>query len=283
MAAAGAAATELVPGWWASEAQGHRMVVLIDRLVVFAEASGCPALHSFDRQAVESFVDALDAGGELPSLELRHRRRCAIRLLFRAARARGLWEGDPTLELVLPPRSPLRTRPLTGDEMALCRASAAWSLTATRRAAAVALAEATARSGEAALVIADDVDLALARVWLHGGRNTLPRWGLLSEWGALQLGRRLEALGSSDSPLLYRGTGDADTAQVSACIALTDVLRRAGLADEPDVRPASIVGWAGRQILDETGRIDEVARRLGMRSLDRTARFIDWTWTEVDN
>ncbi|MDP1821431.1 MAG: hypothetical protein Q8K58_16250 [Acidimicrobiales bacterium] len=63
---------------------------------------------------------------------------------------------------------------------------------------------------------------------------------------------------------------------------MTDVLRRAGLCGEPDVRPASIAGRAGMQILEESGRIEEVARRLGMRSLDRAARFIGWTWSEVD-
>jgi hypothetical protein len=48
--------------------------------------------------------------------------------------------------------------------------------------------------------------------------------------------------------------------------------------EEPGVRPASVAGWAGQQILRETGRIDVVAQRLGMGSLDRTARFIDWDW-----
>jgi hypothetical protein len=51
---------------------------------------------------------------------------------------------------------------------------------------------------------------------------------------------------------------------------------------EPDVRPASVAAWAGRRILAETGRIDEVARRLGMVSLDRTARFIAFDW-QVDD
>lgn len=65
---------------------------------------------------------------------------------------------------------------------------------------------------------------------------------------------------------------------MSACVAIVDVLRRAGLAVEPDVRPASIVAWAGQRILADTGRIDEVARCLGMASLDRTARFIAFDW-----
>lgn len=282
LAAAAFVADELVRTWWSSEVQGRRMSALIGRVVAFAEASGCRTLDSFDGQLARAFVDAVDADGQMPSLELRHRRRCAIRLLFRAARARDLSDGDPTLDLVLPRRSPLHTRPLTDEEMVLCRASASWSLTATRRAAAMALAETTARTGEAGLIRASDLDLDASRVWLPGGGTTAPRWGEVSEWGAAQLRRRLDALGHADVPLLYRGNGTRDVGQVSSCIALTDVLRRAGLADEPDVRPASIVAWAGRRILEETGRIDEVARRLGMRSLDRTARFIDWSWSEVD-
>jgi len=32
--------------------------------------------------------------------------------------------------------------------------------------------------------------------------------------------------------------------------------------------------------LDETGRIDEVARRLGMHSLDRAAQLIGFDWRQ---
>ena len=46
------------------------------------------------------------------------------------------------------------------------------------------------------------------------------------------------------------------------------------------MRPASVAAWAGRRILAESGRIDEVARRLGMSSLDRTARFIAFDWQD---
>ena len=78
--------------------------------------------------------------------------------------------------------------------------------------------------------------------------------------------------------MVYEGDDGPSTGQISACIAVRDVLIRAGLGKEPGVRPASIAGWAGQQILRETGRIDEVARRLGMASLDRTARFLHWAW-----
>jgi hypothetical protein len=40
------------------------------------------------------------------------------------------------------------------------------------------------------------------------------------------------------------------------------------------------VAWAGRCIFSETSRIDEVAKRTGMRSLDRAALLIGWEWMD---
>jgi integrase/recombinase XerC len=51
-------------------------------------------------------------------------------------------------------------------------------------------------------------------------------------------------------------------------------LRRAGLTADADVRPASVAAWAGRQLFDQGIALEDVARRLGIRSLDRTASFI---------
>jgi integrase/recombinase XerC len=60
--------------------------------------------------------------------------------------------------------------------------------------------------------------------------------------------------------------------------AISDILRRAGLADDAQVRPRSITAWLGRSVFDETGSIDVVAQRLGLRSLDRAAALIGWEW-----
>jgi integrase len=191
-----------------------------------------------------------------------------------------LVEGDPTLDLVLPPRSGLAARPLTDDEVALCRGHSLWSLAGARRSATWALAEATCRSAELARITVGDIDLDTGQVWISGGKLTLPRHGHVTQWGSVQLRRRLDELdGDLSSPVVYAGASGPRSGQVSACLAIDDVLRRAGLSTEPDVRPSSIAAWAGRRILTETNRIELVARRLGMRSLDRTARFIAWDWT----
>ena len=66
--------------------------------------------------------------------------------------------------------------------------------------------------------------------------------------------------------------------QASVCNALGAVLDLAGLAVEPDVRPASLRHWAGRELFDAGASIQEVARRLGARSLDTAAEDIALDW-----
>ncbi|MEZ5181541.1 MAG: hypothetical protein R2702_06665 [Acidimicrobiales bacterium] len=56
------------------------------------------------------------------------------------------------------------------------------------------------------------------------------------------------------------------------------MLQRAGLGYEPDVRPSSVVAWAGVKVLERTGRIECVAEALGLRNLDSAASFIGWDW-----
>ena len=265
---------------WDSPSQALRVSRILERFVSFAHAGF--GVEDADLVTVEiavAFVRSALPDGSDPSASLLHLRRSALRLLFRSLRESGVAAGDPTLDLVLPPRSPLATRPLAGDEVVLCRGHALWSLSDLRRAAAWALAEATCRSVEIAQIRISDFDLEAGRVWIHGGRTTAPRWGCLTAWGVGQLKRRIESLPADPATrVVYGGSGDAGTGQVSASVAIGDVLTRAGLAGEPDVRPASIAAWAGRRVLAETGRIDEVARRLGMASLDRTARFIAFDW-----
>ncbi|HZJ49386.1 MAG TPA: integrase, partial [Actinomycetota bacterium] len=112
-----------------------------------------------------------------------HLRRSALRLYFCTARQLGICSGDPTLDLVLPARSSLHMRPLTDDEVALCRSFSISSLTETRRQAAWALAEATARTSEIPHIRVRDVDLDGCRVWLWGSTKAEPRWGRLTAWG----------------------------------------------------------------------------------------------------
>lgn len=261
------------------ESQWQRTSGILDRFALFASNGfGIPGLEEVTPEIAHSFIHSRTGADGVPSVATMHWRRTALRLLFRAARRDGFIEGDPTLDLVLPPRSSLGARPLTDDEVTLCRSVAQWSLAGSRRAAVWALAEATCRSSELPNVTADDIDLDSGQVWISGGKATEPREGHLTEWGIVHVRARIEELDAPTRPLVYSGRSPAGAGQVSGASAVVDVLTRAGLHHEPDVRPGSVAAWAGRRILDETGRIDLAARALGVRSLDRAAGIVAWDW-----
>jgi integrase len=263
----------------------HRMTELLVRFTIFLDKGlRLGSLEQISAEHAGQFIRAsisTPAGPQRPAVATTHLRRSALRLYFQTLRQLGLLEGDPTIDLVLPPRSCLAVRPLTDDEIVVCRSYSLQTLTATRQPAAWALAEATARTSEIHHILVSDLDFTNSRVWIHGSSKAEPRWGSLSEWGAIQLARRLGSLKNvltNDPAVAYEGSGSEESGQVSSCIAIAETLRRAGIGREPDVRPGSVVAWAGRKGFEETGSIEEVARRLGMRSLDRAARFIGWGW-----
>lgn len=275
-----------------SEQTVRRLIEVSDRFVSFVEGVG----QSRDGNAQDlpdlchRFVNALlssDTGSRQAALATMHLRRASLRLLFRTARDLGIFEGDPTLDLSLPPRFSLGARALTDEEVALCRSFSLSSLRETRLPAAWALAEATARTAEIPHIRVSDVDIERGRVWIHGSPKTEARWGRLGAWGLAQVTRRIESLADADARLIYAdadarliytGRGNPEAKQAASCIAIAETLTRAGLGGDPYVRPISVVAWAGLSIFQETGRIDEVARRLGMRSLDRAARLIGFDW-----
>ncbi|MGI8756735.1 MAG: hypothetical protein ACR2MB_12935 [Acidimicrobiales bacterium] len=276
------AATAWVLSAWSADVEARRVVKVLKRFIQFSyQGFRIAWLDEVTPEVAAQFVNATAGGGEAASVSLRHLRRLAVRLLFRVARSEGHQLGDPTLDIHLPSRSQLSTRPLMDAEVMICRGAAQWSLEDTRRTAAWALAEATCRTAELPFITVADLELKRSRVWIHGGRRPAERWGRLDEWAVEHLGRRLAVVGEDPAaPVVYSGDDQRGAGQVAACTAIQDVLVRAGLGGEPDVRAASVAAWAGRRILNETGRIDVVAHRLGLRSLDRAARIIAWDWLE---
>ena len=145
-----------------------------------------------------------------------------------------------------------------------------------------ALGEATARTAEIPHIRFADLDLGAGRVWVHGSHNTEPRRAALTDWGRLQLERHVRASKGVDqqSALVYGGSGNAESRRSWSSQALRETIERAGLRDDPDVRPASLAAWAGRRVFNDTGRIELVARALGVRSLDTAARIIALDWAD---
>ncbi len=88
-----------------------KFVDLGARFFGFLESSGSALdLGAVDASTVEAFFSAPTAAGE-PSVAMMHLRRSAVRMVFRIARDLGLVVCDPSVDLVLPARSSLATRP----------------------------------------------------------------------------------------------------------------------------------------------------------------------------
>lgn len=253
---------------------------LLDRFEAFLSAgAGVRSLAEVTSAHVTLFLSAPPASSTTndPAAATMHLRRAAIRLLFRLARDSGLDIGDPTLDIRLPPRSRRPLRPLTDVEIEVCRGASLHTLQATRLPAAWALAEATARTSELPFILTSDVDLPSGVVRICGSSRTEQRRGFLSDWGIRQVRRRFDTFTSprtESRAIIYEGDRGGASGQASASAAIAWVLRRAGLAVDIRVRPASVAAWAGRRLYDRGIALEEVARRLGIRSLDRTARFI---------
>lgn len=259
-----------------SEQGFERLVELMERFARFATSGhGLDDLRRCNRALVDEFVAAPTTVGRSPSATVMHLRRCAVRLLFRVAREIDLTNADPTVDLTLPSRPDSAARPLLDEEVQVCRAVSMHRLNETRLPAGWALAEAGVRTGELASVSVADVDLDGGRVWASGSRSATSRWADLDEWGVAQVARQLRRLPDDPSrPLVYSGSGSAKSRQAASCIAISVTLARAGLGDDPKVRPISVTAWAGRRVFERTGRIEDVRSYLGMRSLDRTGRLI---------
>ncbi|WP_426571316.1 hypothetical protein [Aquihabitans sp. McL0605] len=264
---------------WASAAQAARLIRLAERFERFClDGFGIDDLDAVSPAVVRSFVSAADAGGRTVSPSLQRARRAAVRALYRCGRNLGAASTDPTTDIRLPALSSLRARPLTDDEVLECRVASTWSLTSSRRAVAWALAEATCRSGEIPHVVPRDVDIDTGTLVIRGGGRCRPRVGQLTDWGREQIEQHLQGGADPDASLIYSGETARLGGLVSANSAISQVLQRAGLADEPDVRPSSVVAWAGTKVLERTGRIELVANSLGLTSLDSAASFIGWDW-----
>jgi integrase/recombinase XerC len=259
-----------------------RVLGLFDRFGAFVgRAFGVASLANVSGEHVEAFVRASTGAGRVPSVATMRLRRSALRLLFRTARELGFVEGDPTVDLVLPSRTNEAARPLTDAEVDACRRVCLHDLGTTRLSVAWALGEATARTAEIPHVTLGDVDLANRRVWLRGSAKTEPRWGELTEWGAVQVARHVRGLRNveRDTALAYDGSGNLESRRSFSSQAIRETLQRAGLTGDPYVRPASLTAWAGVGVMRTTRRIEAVALALGVRSLDAAARVIGWDWT----
>ena len=252
----------------------------LERFVQFAAAHDVTDLGGVNDELCAGFVTAVGLGGGRPSVPTMHHRRSVLRVLFRVLHGFDASVVDPTWALELPSRSVDAHRPLSDDELDVLRAVSLATVTDTRQPSIVALAEAGAVTTEIAAISAADIDLDGGIVSLPGCYQANPRRVPLTDWGGVQLARRIHHLNGDDRPLTYAGADRRHAGQASMSTNLRRLFTRAGLTGEPGLGLGSVRAWAGRRVFDATGRIDAAAHVMGCRSLDAAARLIGWDWRD---
>lgn len=272
----------------------------VSRFAVYAARQGVVRVADITTLVCQAYCDARNARGKrgahaetagLPAaVSTRNSRLTMLRAFFTACRLLGLDDRDPTVGVVVPPREKSRAfRPLTDAEYALCQRRSRKTSKETRLPAAVALAGRGATTAELPAIRVRDLHLDAAKVWLHGGgTRTQARWADLDPWGVDALTRRVDDLASTRPPellqdtlLVYTPLGRdvvANHRQSAASTTMLTVLQHAGLDRKPGVRPMSFVDRAAVVAWEETGRLEAVAARLGMRSLDAVADMLRRDW-----
>jgi site-specific recombinase XerD len=263
--------------------------LLTRRFARFAGAHDVTALAAVDRALVAKFVVAkgrtrhgVVSDAAVATMQ---NRRAALRAFFRTARRLRLTLDDPTIDVDVPVRQSSAQRPLSEDEAALVRLFSERAAP-TRHAATAALLLAGAHTSELGHITAGDLDPRAAIVWAHGSSKHRARALTLDRWSMRVLTERATHLarplpGQIASPVLCTGAAGSDAhKQARVCVTVREILTRAGLSDDPGVRPASLTAYAARRAFYRTGRIEDAARLIGSPSLDTTAALIGYAWQD---
>lgn len=244
-------------------------------------ACSVTAVGSVDVTVVAQYLQAPTRSKMRPSAATQQLRRSALRFLFRLLRENGLADHDPTMDVEVPHRTAMTIRALTDDEIEFCRRAAPATLVSTREPAAWALLEAGGSPGEIGNVMPTDVYLDSGMVLLAPSTRA-ERIVPLTAWGAVHLRRRLQLDTDTDAGWLVLASQIAEPngRRTRATELVRNVMRRAGVRGD-GVHARSVTAWAGRQVLAETGRVEDVAVRLGLPSLDAAAALIGHRWDEL--
>lgn len=281
--------------WLQQAADGDMAIETVDlyiqiseRFDVFADAHGIHRMDDVTGQLTDSFVDAPghdrhDNITLVPKDGTRRQRRSALASLFAHARALGMTQAAPLLDSPSIPRPPRSTgAELSDAEIENLQFHSERGMPATRHSALLALLLAGLGSAETSQATPDDLNLAQATVTTEGSTHTSPRTCPLAPWAVRVLRLRTDYLAKHRPGQHHLVTSDSSTryaAQASVGAGFNDIARLSGLATAArKVEPRDITRYVAGQVLLQTGQISEVARRLGLSSLDNAAALAGLAW-----
>lgn len=272
----------------------------------YAPNRGARKLSQVTSQLVWDWVNSIALRtSEAPTDNMRGLRAAVIRGFYRTAYCVGLTEANPAASLPSIESTERNVHALTDAEVARAKAAAAWEVPLeggrTRRydvgsltgPVALALTLLGAQAGEVGAILGRDLRLLDGVVWAHGGGTRYEdRWLPIDDaWAFDTLMARQSWLERNrpttwlDQPIAYdRRPGTRDThATRSAATSMTlgTVLAKAGLKQPGRIRVASINEWVAARVYRDTQRVEAVAARLGMASLDAAAHLVSCDWRPV--
>ncbi|MDX3339675.1 hypothetical protein PV409_17055 [Streptomyces sp. ME02-6979.5a] len=281
--------------WLQQAADGDMAIETVDLYIQISERfdrfAGVHGIHRMDDvtgQLTEHFFGAPGRDRRnnitlIPENSTRRQRRSALASLFAHARALKLTQAAPLLDSPPIPRPPRATgAELADEEIEILQFHSERGMPATRNAALLALLLSGLSSAETSQATSEDLDFTQTAVSTKGATHTTPRTCSLSSWDVRVLRLRASYLAEHRPGQRRLVTNDSSTpyaAQASVGAGFNDIARRSGLATTTrKVEPRDITRYVARQILLETGQISEVARRLGLSSLDNAAALAGLAW-----
>ncbi|EON22293.1 integrase family protein [Nocardioides sp. CF8] len=267
----------------------------LNQFVTYARATGAEMLRECDAIVCADWVHARPVGKMWstnatghPAYGTQANRRTSLINFFATCHHLGLWDQNPGEKVTTHGRSNGRIRPLSEPEAACLMDRAAYGARENKMPAAVALALAGATVTEIAQVEAADVHLSEQVVWLPGlGRRNLARWVTLDDWQTTALHNRIAYMTRRNGrditglSLVHRGhVADQDPSKYAMTTnqMLVRALAKAGLGVADGVRPSSIHEYVANRVYAETGSMEAVAVRCGLRSIDAAARLVSVDW-----
>lgn len=268
------------------------------QFAAFCLAHGAGLLADVDRDLCAKFVHSEPVGGRhlpaladgLPAYGTQVGRKTTLRNVFTSCFRLGLTDTNPGREVPTLGRSTRLFRPLTDDEVERCKVAAMQRTRDARLPALLAVALGGATLAEAPFVEVGDVAVADRLLYLPGmGRRTMPRWVPLDDWQMGVIAHRIDRLETKhrddpdwrQRPLVYNGQPYADH-QMKVAQVITGNMRRildvAGLPKDQGYAARCVLQYAAQKVYRETGSVDAVAVRCGLKSLESAAKLIDCDW-----
>lgn len=269
-------------------------------LGAYAKARQVTLVSDVTSELLWSWVNSPATGtraAEYPSDNIRKQRRAAANSLYTTWYLLGITERNIAASLPKVAAVRRHVAALTASEIQRLKDHADYDTRGSnyeagysRTPSCLALALLGAQPGEIGAIRVQDLDQLQRAVFLHGGGSRyMERWVPIDDdWSWQAILDRLAYLNKThpndlNALLAYRPFDPAaaeDFSRRSAATSstLAKLMKAAGVYRPGENRAASITEHVAARVFDQTGRVEAVAARLGMNSLDGAAHLVAYDW-----